>query len=155
MPLVSRYNVAEVVVAIATPDGKAFRVVRVTPTTRVPSTFAYAQPNYAAVTQAIMDGVNEAWKTRPIVVATRATLIADVAFASSEDWSKIRAQLGAVKSIAGLSVRGLMLHEAEIELSYFGRPEQLQAALAQQNLSLVGTQGNYTLELGGNTANAQ
>jgi hypothetical protein len=155
MPLVNRYNVTEVVVASATPDGKAFQVVRVTPVARVPSTFAYAQPSYAPVAQAIMDRVNEAWKTRPIAVATRATLIADVPFASLQDWTKIRAQLGEVKSVSDMDVRGLMLHEAEIELTYFGRPEQLQAALAQQNLSLVGTDGTYTLELGGTTANAQ
>jgi hypothetical protein len=155
MPLADRYEASEIVLASASEDGKAFQVVRVTPTARIPLSFAYAQPNYAAVANAVMDGVDEAWKTRPVVVATRATMIADVQFASPGDWAKIRAGIGATKSVADMDVRGLMLHEAEVSLTYLGRPEQLRDGLAQQNIALTGSDGNYTLALAGTTANAQ
>ena len=150
-----RYNASQVVLATASEDGKAFQIVRVTPTARLPSSFAYAQPNFPAVANAVIEQLNEAWKTRPVVVATRATLIADVTFDSPADWARIRTAIGATKSIADMDVRGLMLHEAEVTLTYLGRPEQLKDALAQQNIALSGSDGNYSLALGGTTANAQ
>jgi hypothetical protein len=51
-----------------------------------------------------------------------------------------------------MDVLGLSLHEAEVELSYSGRPEQLRDALAQQDLSLVNAEGQYTLQLAGRSA---
>jgi len=46
--------------------------------------------------------------------------------------------LGAVRAITDFDVIGLALHEAEISVTYSGRPEQLRDALAQQNLQLSG-----------------
>jgi hypothetical protein len=84
--------------------------------------------------------------------ATRARLTADVQFDSLDDWAKIRTHINAVKAVADMDVTGLALHEAEIQLTYFGRPEQLRDALAQQNLSLVNAAGQFTLQLAGKSA---
>jgi hypothetical protein len=51
-----------------------------------------------------------------------------------------------------MDVIGLSLHEAEIEVTYFGRPEQLRDALAQQNLQLNNAGGQFTLQLAGRAA---
>ena len=78
--------------------------------------------------------------------------VADVSFDSLEDWAKIRAQLGSTRAVSDYDVLGLALHEAEISLSFFGRPEQLRDTLAQQNLTLTNSGGQYQLQLGGTTA---
>jgi hypothetical protein len=46
-----------------------------------------------------------------------------------------------------LDVIGLSLHEAEINLTYFGPIEELPKAMAGQNLELSNSAGHYTLEL--------
>ena len=78
----------------------------------------------------------------------RAVLTADVRFDSLANWAKIRAQSARVAGIAGLDVVGLSLHEAEIDLTYFGPIEDLPRAMARQNLKLSDSAGHYTLELG-------
>jgi hypothetical protein len=84
-------------------------------------------------------------------------LMADIQFASPDDWATIRAQLAAVKAISDINVVGLTLHEAQIDLTYFGQIEQLRYAMAQQNLDLSVGGDEYTLELsrGRTTAAAQ
>jgi hypothetical protein len=84
-------------------------------------------------------------------------LVADIQFASPDDWATIRAQLAAVKAISDINVVGLTLHEAQIDLTYFGQIEQLRYAMAQQNLDLSVGGDEYTLELsrGRTTAAAQ
>jgi hypothetical protein len=57
-----------------------------------------------------------------------------------------------VKAVSDMDITGLALHEAEVQLTYFGRPEQLRDALAQQNLSLVNAAGQFTLQLAGKSA---
>ena len=57
---------------------------------------------------------------------------------SLEEWSRIRTQLrDRCGPVSDFEVVGLARNEAEIDLTYFGRVEQLRDALAQQNLSLV------------------
>jgi hypothetical protein len=65
-----------------------------------------------------------------------------------ENWGKIRTQSALVAGIADLNVIGLSLHEAEIDLTYFGPIEDLAQAMARQNLRLSDSAGHYTLELG-------
>jgi len=152
-PLAQRSGAASVVVAIASADGRSVRSIEITQAGRTPSSFAFAQPNFPALADAVTEKVAETWKSRASVdYATRARLVADVQFNSLEEWSRIRTQLGAVRAVSDFEVVGLARNEAEIDLSYFGRFEQLRDAMAQQNLTLVNSPAGFTLQLGGATA---
>jgi len=154
-PLVRRYNASEIVVAISSQDGKTVQAIEVTPAGRSASSFAYANPNLPGIADAITDKVAEGWKTRASVdYGTRARITADVTFENLEQWAKIRASLGAVRAVSDMEVVGLARNEAEIDLEYFGRIEQLRDALAQQNLTLAISPEGYTLQLRGSTADS-
>ena len=155
--LARRYNAAEAIIAIASEDAKTVQMVEISAIARTPASFAYANSSFTADAEAVAEKAYETWKARSAVnFGTRARITADVQFDSLDDWAKIRNQLGAVKAVADLDVTGLALHEAEIQLTYFGRPEQLRDALAQQNLSLGNAGGQFTLQLAGRSAaNAQ
>ena len=77
----------------------------------------------------------------------RTHLIANVRFDTLGDWAKLRARLGNMKTVTEMDIVGLALNEAEIDLTYSGQVEQLADALAQQNLTLGNSAGEYTLEL--------
>jgi hypothetical protein len=156
-PMARRYNATAVVLAIASEDAKSVQVVELSAQARTTASLAYAQSTFLADAEAVMDRVNETWKTRASVdYGNRGRIVADVSFDTLEDWAKIRAQLGATRAVSDYDVIGLALHEAEISVSYFGRPEQLRDTLAQQNLQLTNNGGQYQLQLGGATAaNAQ
>jgi hypothetical protein len=146
--LARRYNAGAVIIATASEDGKTVQMAELSPMGRVTASFAYAQPSFAPAAEAIAEKAEEAWKSRNAVdFGTRADLVADVQFDSLDDWTKIRGALAAVRTIADVDVVGLSLHEAEIHLTYSGRPEQLRDALAQQRLQLLDTDGQYTLSL--------
>jgi hypothetical protein len=152
-PLARRYNATDVVVAVVSEDAKTVQMVQISATQRTPASFAYANSSLPADAEAVAEKVYEAWKTRSAVnFGTRARITADVQFQSLDDWAKIRSQIGAVKAISDMDVLGLALNEAEIQLTYSGRPEQLRDALAQQNLSLANAGGQFTLQLAGSSA---
>jgi hypothetical protein len=152
-PLARRFNATEVVIAVASEDAKTVQMIQISATARAAASFAYANSTFAADAEVIADKVADTWKTRSAVsFATRARLTADVQFDSLDDWAKIRTHINAVKAVADIDVTGLALHEAEIQLTYFGRPEQLRDALAQQNLTLVNAAGQFTLQLAGKSA---
>ncbi len=152
-PLARRYNVGAVLVASASEDAKTVQMVQISATGRTAASFAYAQSTFAADAEVIAERAAEIWKSRTSVdFATRARLTADVAFDSLDDWSKIRDRLGAVRAITGFDVVGLALHEAEINVTYSGRQEQLRDALAQQNLQLNNNNGQFSLQIAGATA---
>lgn len=146
--LARRYNAAAVILATASEDGKRVQMVELSPTGRTAASFAYAQSSFLADAQAVADKAEDAWKSRNSVdFGTQAHLVADVQFDSLDDWAKIRSGLAAVRAVADIDIVGLALHEAEIDLTYSGRPEQLRDALAQQKLELRDTDGQYTLQL--------
>ncbi len=153
-PMARRYNAAEVILAVSSEDAKTVQMVEISATQRAASSFAFANSTFPADAEAVAEKVYETWKTRSAVnfAGARARLTADVQFDSLDDWAKIRKQLGSVRAVSDMDVLGLSLHEAEVELSYFGRPEQLRDALAQQDLSLINAQGQYTLQLSGKSA---
>lgn len=151
-PLARRYDVAEIAVAIASEDAKSVQLIQLSAQGRTASSFAYAQSTFAADVEALVEKISEPWKTRSAVdYANRGRITADVMFASLDDWAKIRAQLTAIRAIEEFQVVGLALNEAEIALTYFGRPEQLRDALAQANINLINNGGLFTLQLGGVT----
>jgi hypothetical protein len=128
-------------------------MVQISAAGRAPFSFAYAQSTFPALAEVIADRAAEIWKTRVSVdFATRARLTADVSFDSLDDWSKIRDGLGSIRAVTGLEVVGLALHEAEINVTYSGRQEQLRDALAQQNLQLSNNNGQFSLQIAGATA---
>ena len=75
-------------------------------------------------------------------------LAVNVRFDTLNDWTTLRARLGAAEAITGMDVVDVAAHEAQIYLTYFGKAEHLQAALAQNALKLTSSEGAYTLELG-------
>ena len=142
-----RYNAGAVIIATASDDAKTVQMIELTPTGRTTASFAYAQSSFGADANAVAEKVGDAWKSRNAVdFAVRNHLVADVAFDSLDDWAKIRNALAAVRAITGVDVMGLALHEAEIGVTYSGRPEQLRDALAQQKIELRTTDGQYTLQ---------
>jgi hypothetical protein len=152
-PVARRYNAAEVIIAVASEDAKTVQLVEISATQRLPASFAYANSTFLADAEAVAEKAYETWKSRSAVnFATRARLTADVQFDSLDDWAKIRKQLGAVRAVSDMDVIGLSLHEAELALTYSGRPEQLRDAMAQQDLNLINAQGQYTLQLAGKSA---
>ncbi len=74
-------------------------------------------------------------------------LATHVRFDTMADWAKLRARLKAVDTIAEMDVVDLDSNEAQIGLIYSGQVEQLGAAMAQQDLELNDSGGEYTLEL--------
>ena len=142
-----RYNAAAVILAVASEDAKTVQMIELSPAGRVAASFAYAQSSFSADAQAVAERAEDTWKSRNAVdYAVRSQLVADVQFDSLDDWARIRAGLAAVRSIADVDVMGLTLHEAEIGLTYSGRPEQLRDALAQQKLELLNMDGLFTLQ---------
>jgi hypothetical protein len=148
-----RHNATSVVLAIASEDAKSVQVIQLSAAGRIASTLAYAQSTFPADAEAVADKAAESWKTRAAVnYGQTAHIVADVTFDSAEDWAKIRTQMAAVRAISSVEVVGMALHEAEVGVTYFGRPEQLHDALAQQNLDLNNDGGKYTLQIAGATA---
>jgi hypothetical protein len=147
-PLARRYNAGAVIFSTASEDGRTVQMVELEPSGRTAASFAYAQSSFAADAAGVADKAVDAWKSRNAVdFGVTGHLVADVQFESLADWAKIHAGLAATHSISGVDVIGLALHEAEIGLTYSGRPEQLQDALAQQRLELKDTDGQYTLQV--------
>jgi hypothetical protein len=152
-PLVSRYNAGAVVLVIASEDGNTVQSIEISSTARTASSFAFAQSTFMADAEAVAAKVEETWKTRTSVdYGTRAHLVADVQFNSLAQWARIRAQLRAVRAVADVDVVGLSSNEAELDVTYFGKLDQLQDLLAQQSLTLSGSPTAYTLELGATSA---
>jgi hypothetical protein len=124
------------------------------------ATFHFSQAEVGKLLRGLNDGLSEQPESSPMIpeinnpehvssinYGIRAILTADVRFDSLENWVKIRAQSALVKEVADLDVIGLSLHEAEINLTYFGPIEELPKAMAGQNLELSNSAGHYTLEL--------
>ena len=101
-------------------------------------------------TEAVINAAGE-WEQsvdRPLPASDASTHLAvNVRFDTSEDWVMLRTRLGAAKAVTEMDVVGRTLHEAQIYLSYSGKVEQLQAALALHALELTSSEGEYTLEL--------
>ncbi|MEY4879083.1 MAG: hypothetical protein RJB62_552 [Pseudomonadota bacterium] len=155
-PLAERYDVAGVVIATATPDGNAAQLSIVGPTGRQVESLAFAQSSFGATADAAAQRIAEDWKERAAVdYSRRSRLTADVVFARPGDWPAIRQRLASVGTVAGVDVLGISTTEARVELSYFGEPEQLSDAMAEQNLNFAPAQGGYLLRLGPPAPNRQ
>lgn len=65
-----------------------------------------------------------------------------------EDWTTLRARLGATQVVTGIDVVGFTGHEAQFYLNYAGDLDELEAALAAHAIKLSPSDGQYALELG-------
>jgi hypothetical protein len=74
-------------------------------------------------------------------------LAVNVRFDTLNDWTTLRARLGAAKAITGMDVVDVAPNEAQIYLTYSGDVEHLHAALAEHALDLTSSEGEFTLEL--------
>jgi hypothetical protein len=147
-PLVKRYEVAMVVIAMATPDGNATQLIEISAAGKQTESLAFARSTFPATAEAAALKIAEAWKNRASVdYSTRGRLTVDVEFDSLDEWTKIRNDLAAVRSITEVEVIGLSVREARIEVAYYGKPDQLRDTLTQQSLDLKPAGGTYTLQL--------
>ena len=147
--LALRYDVEEIVIARATPDGNAAQLNIVSPQGRLVETVAYANSNFATTADAAAQLLAQDWKeTAAVDYGRRFQIITDVMFNAPQDWAAIRQRLANVRTVAGIDVLGISLYEARVALSYFGQAEQLSAAMAQQDLIFDAAQDGYLLQLG-------
>ncbi len=160
-PIVRRCNAGQLILAIASEDARSVQMIEVSAAGRTSSSFAFARSTFAADVEAIAEQAANEWKQylahpkatvapNPDAVVddgSRASLTTAVGFDTIGEWESLRARLGAVKALVEIDVVGLARHEAQIELTYFGQMDQLERALAQQNLELDNKDGAYTLEL--------
>jgi len=148
-PLAERYDVEQVVIARTTPDGNSAQIAIVTQDGRQVESLAFAQSTLAATADAAAQLIAGDWKENAAVdYSRRNDLVADVSFNRPQDWHAIRDRLEAVRTVAGVSVLGLSVREARVELTYFGQTEQLGDAMAQQGLEFNPARGGYILRLG-------
>jgi hypothetical protein len=155
-PLAQRYDVEEIVIARATPDGNAAQLNIVSPQGRQVETLAYANSNFAATADAAAQLLAQDWKeTAAVDYSRRSQIITDVLFNAPQDWAAIRQRLANVRTVAGIDVLGLSVSEARVALSYFGQAEQLSSAMAQQDLIFDAAQDGYLLQLGNERAVGQ
>ena len=154
-PLARRYDVEQIVIARATPDGNAAQLNIVSEQGRLVETVAYAGSNFATTADLAAQLLAQDWKeTAAVDYSRRSQIIADVTFNAPKDWVTIRQRLASVRTVAGIDVLGISLNEARVALSYFGQAEQLSVAMAQQDLIFDAAPGGYLLQLGNvNAAN--
>ena len=148
-PLAQRYDVEEIVIARATPDGNAAQLNIVTEQGRLVETVAYAGSNFATTADSAAQLLAQDWKeTAAVDYSRRSQIIADVTFNAPQDWAAIRQRLAGVHTVAGVNVLGISINEARVALSYFGQADQLRSAMAQQNLIFNAEPDGYLLQLG-------
>lgn len=148
-PLAGRYDVEQIAIARATPDGNAAQLSIVSEEGRVVETVAFANSNFASTADAAAQILARDWKeTAAVDYSRRSQVIADVMFHAPQDWAAIRQRLADVHTVAGVSVLGISTSEARVALSYFGQADQLSAAMAQQNLLFNAAPDGYLLQLG-------
>lgn len=76
-------------------------------------------------------------------------LSAAAGFGSLADWVKLRDRLAEVPSIRRVDVLRLTHRDAQVQLGFFGEPQQLTVALAQKDIELRQRDGFWELRLRG------
>ena len=147
-PLAERYSVTQIVIAQATPEGNATQLIMLNPMGKQTESLAFARGTFVTTADAASMKIAEVWKDRSAVdYGQRGRLAVDVDFRSLEEWSRIRTQLASVRSVSQIDLLGMSVNEARIELSYFGRPEQLRDIFQQQNLDFRAVGRTWRLQL--------
>ncbi|MBI1209937.1 MAG: DUF2066 domain-containing protein [Alphaproteobacteria bacterium] len=154
--LADRYNAGAILVANAsrTAGGLEVSLTQIKPEGRSQRGASYAsqakEDDLSLSTRAattIADSVQEDWKRSTSVdYGAQTSLMANVAFSSLGEWVGIKKDLDSVRLIQNILVDELNLQGARLRFDYVGRVEQLQTALAQENLFLTpDANGTYIL----------
>jgi hypothetical protein len=94
--------------------------------------------------------VNEAWKQANMLdYSQAATLTVTVPADDLGGWIAVRQRLAATTAVRSSQLLSLDRHAARVELHYVGSPDQLRVGLAQNNLSLSGSDPDWVLRQGG------
>ncbi len=75
------------------------------------------------------------------------SISAAASFASLAEWVKLREQLGGVASLRRFDVLRMSHRDAQLQIDFFGAPEQLATAMAQRGLNLRQREGFWELGL--------
>jgi hypothetical protein len=74
------------------------------------------------------------------------TLVVFVPIRGLPDWVQVRQRLGGIPAVKRMTVRTLEAERAEVQLEFFGTPEQLQQTLMQGGLLLAKDAGEWRLQ---------
>jgi hypothetical protein len=149
-PLATKYGVAQVVIALATPEGNATQLIMVNAQGKQTESLAFARGTFVTTADAAAMKIAEVWKDRSAVdYGQRGRLAVDVDFRSLEEWARIRNQLAAIRSVSEVALIGMSLNEARVEFTFFGRPEQLRDIFQQQSLDFRAVGRAWRLQLAG------
>jgi hypothetical protein len=154
--LAEHYDAAEVVVAQLGNNG-AIVVRYILPSGSETQSVTIASGAYATATDAVSRKLGDAWKLRSAVDYTKSSVLTVSApLTGLQDWSTIRSRLSQIKAVTDVQVRGMSVAEAQMQITYYGRVDQLTDAMAQQNLELKpdSSGGTYTLRVGAVSASA-
>ena len=145
--LAGRYGASEVVIAEAAATGQSARLTELFPPRgRAVDSIAVSQPNFVMTATAAARKLAESWRERSAInYGSKSRLLADVEFSSPAEWARIRSRLTQVKLVASYDVNGIALNEARVRIAYYGRAEQLAAAMSQQQLDFASEGGSYRL----------
>ena len=168
-PIARRHDARQLILAIASEDAKSVQMIEVSATGRTAASFAFARSTFANDAEAVAEHADDEWKDYlsrpkppvqedvPLIVddGSRTHLTVNVQFDTRQDWATLRARLGMAKMVTEIDVVGLALHEALLDLTYFGQIEQLHDALAQDNIDMSSnSEDQYSLALMIGTATA-
>ena len=152
--MADRYDANEVVVAQLSANG-AIAVRYITAAGIETQSIGIAPGAFGAATDAVARKLGDAWKLRSAVDYGRtSTLIATASLASLQDWSAVRQRLSQIRAVADVQVLGMSVSEAQMQITFYGRPDQLVDAMAQQNLDLRADGSAYALRVGAVSAAA-
>ena len=152
--LADHYDATEIVVAQLSNNGTV--VARyITSAGSETQSIGITPGAYASATDAVSRKLGDAWKLRSAVdYGKTAVLTVAAPLTGLQDWTAIRTRLSQIKAITDVQVRGMSIAELEMQITYYGRIDQLTDALAQQDLDLKADTGNYTLRVGAVSAAA-
>jgi hypothetical protein len=136
--IADRYQVQEVLIAQALPEGNQVSVVvrRYRGGTLI-STDQVRAPDLNAAVDAVTTPIEADWKAQNLIGGGgEQTLTLTVPVADLKEWTEIRGRLRSVSSLRKMSVLSLSRAAASVEITYAGDQRQLQLALAQRDLTL-------------------
>lgn len=94
----------------------------------------------------IHEEIVEIWKGRTLIqLGTLSRLIARVPLSSYTEWLDIRKKLKSVSVMDRVSLTSLTNIEARLDLQFYGNPQQLAVALAQEDILLNRAGGMWTI----------
>ncbi len=105
--------------------------------TEIPKTTVTGQAQLGEAARALHARLDEEWRSLAVVRRDSQDAIdVVVPIRTLGDWVQVRQRLGAIPAIKGVAVRSLEAERADIQLEYYGTPDQLQRTLAQAGLVL-------------------